>query len=444
MPPVLPDSLARLLSLLRGPFTAPSFDTFCWLVCGFIGRIGEHTITGIWQAARLAGVFHHSRAHDFFARRSWSADELGVALARVIVARFVRTDRPIRVAIDDTLFPRSGPKVFGADWLFDPEAKVGARLRRGNTFVCLGIVVRPKLLGGRAICLPVLFRLWRPGGEAEVPRSRPELAQELVAVLSERFPERRIEMLADAYYANRRLTSLPDNASAVVRLRKNAALCEPPPKPTPGRIGRPRKRGQRIGSPAEILADPKTSWRPLTIRGCSGIEERVEASALDCLWYPALGQRPVRVVICRDPERPQRPALFALATDPTLSAAEILSRFLERWSIEVAFQEAKGTLGVGEARNRVARAVERTVPFGFLCQSITVCWYLANGDARGDVARRRVEAPWYRQKRLPSFADMLVAIRRELISAEFSPTMGSKPAARELKRPGLAPLRPVA
>ena len=73
MPPVLPDSLARLLSLLRGGFTAPTFDTFCWLAHGPVGRIGEHTITGVWQAARLGGVLHHSRAHDFFARRRRSA-----------------------------------------------------------------------------------------------------------------------------------------------------------------------------------------------------------------------------------------------------------------------------------------------------------------------------------------------------------------------------------
>ena len=133
-----------------------------------------------------------------------------------------------------------------------------------------------------------------------------------------------------------------------------------------------------------------------------------------------------------------------LSTDLSLSAAEILSRFLERWSIEVAFQDAKSTLRVGEARNRVRRAVERTVPFGFVCQSITVCWYLLNGDPHDDVRRRRQAAPWYRQKRTPSFADMLVALRRELIAAEFSPPTGSERPPAEIDRLGLAPLRSVA
>ena len=76
-------------------------------------------------------------------------------------------------------------------------------------------------------------------------------------------------------------------------------------------------------------------------------------------------------------------------------------------------------LGVGEARSRTEKAVLRTVPFGMLCQSLTVAWYALYGEAEQDVRRRRLSAPWYRQKRQPSFADMLVALRREIICAQY-------------------------
>ena len=73
----------------------------------------------------------------------------------------------------------------------------------------------------------------------------------------------------------------------------------------------------------------------------------------------------------------------------------------------------------GDARNRVEKAVKRTVPFGFLTQTITIAWYAVHGDPEADLATRRRSAPWYRQKTTVSYTDMLAALRRELIRNEF-------------------------
>jgi hypothetical protein len=443
MPPALPDSLAKLLSLLCRPaFSAPSFDTFCWLVHGFIGRIGEHTITGVWQAARLGGVLHHSRAHDFFARRRWSADRLGLLVAQFVVEHFVAADAPIRMAVDDTLFRRSGRKVFAAGWHFDGDAKAGRSVQFGNLFVCLGLLVPLPGLGERVVCLPVLFRLWCPPAAGGEHQTMIELAHELVALIAARFPGRRLEFVADGAYATKALRGLPENVVALVRLRTNAALYATPPERT-GRPGRPRKKGLRLGSPAELL-DSRTSRKRIELERADGTPRRLEAVMLDCLWYSGLGQRTVRVVAAREPECPDRVLLAVLSTDLRLSAAEILSRYLDRWAIEVAFQQAKGDLGVGQARNRVARAVQRTVPFGFLCQTLTLLWYALNGDPDTDVARRRRQAPWYRQKRVPAFADMLVALRRELIRAEFQAQQLSGRSHPKTHRPRSAQTMPAA
>ncbi|MER3410308.1 MAG: hypothetical protein C4306_09470 [Thermoleophilia bacterium] len=90
--PELPGSLTALVTLLRPAFTAPTFATFCALVVGFLGWVGERTVTGMWQAARLAGVVHHWRAHDFFSRARWSPDALGLSLLDFLVAVFVPRD----------------------------------------------------------------------------------------------------------------------------------------------------------------------------------------------------------------------------------------------------------------------------------------------------------------------------------------------------------------
>ena len=117
--PVVPSSLDALLFLFRDGFNAPTFATFRMLVVGFLCRVGEHSVCGMLQAARLERVWHHSRAHALFAQRKWCPDELGLLLLDFLVARFVPPGAPLRFAVDDSLFHRAGKKVYGAAWQYD-------------------------------------------------------------------------------------------------------------------------------------------------------------------------------------------------------------------------------------------------------------------------------------------------------------------------------------
>ena len=65
-------------------------------------------------------------------------------------------------------------------------------------------------------------------------------------------------------------------------------------------------------------------------------------------------------------------------------------------------------MGVGEARNRTRRAVERTVPFGLICFSVVSLWYALHGHAPEDVTSHRTRARWYTTKTEPSFDDMTI------------------------------------
>jgi DDE superfamily endonuclease len=121
----LPRSLAELLGAFRPCFTAPTFKTFVWLVVGLVAQPGTRTVTGMLVGARLAGVWDHSRAHRFFAAARWSADALGLVVLEVIVACLLGPGAPLRLVVDDTLFRRSGGKVFGAAWHHDPLAAAG-------------------------------------------------------------------------------------------------------------------------------------------------------------------------------------------------------------------------------------------------------------------------------------------------------------------------------
>ena len=109
-----------------------------------------------------------------FTTARWSGDALGLALADLIVTHLLPAGLPLTVAVDDTLFKRSGKKVFGTAWHHDGAAKGPQPIGFGNCWVVAGIVVQLSFLS-RPVCLPVLARLWRPGtpGRSRTPECWP-------------------------------------------------------------------------------------------------------------------------------------------------------------------------------------------------------------------------------------------------------------------------------
>jgi hypothetical protein len=68
---------------------------------------------GLLAVLGLSRAWSHDRAHFFFARARWNADDLGLAVARLVVTLLVPAGEPVTGAIDDTLFRRRGKKVWG-------------------------------------------------------------------------------------------------------------------------------------------------------------------------------------------------------------------------------------------------------------------------------------------------------------------------------------------
>ena len=126
--PTAPCSLAGLLAVFRPCFTAPTFQTFVGLVVGLIAQTRRRTVCGMLTGAGLDQVWHHSRAHRLFSNARWSGDALGLVLADLIVARLLPANSALTIAVDDTLFKRSGKKVFGAARLM-----TASRRRREGT-----------------------------------------------------------------------------------------------------------------------------------------------------------------------------------------------------------------------------------------------------------------------------------------------------------------------
>ncbi|MCA1680626.1 MAG: transposase [Actinobacteria bacterium] len=433
----VPASLDGLLSLFGDCFTKPSLQTFRALVVGQISQTGLRTVCGMLVGARLSAVWDHCRAHRFFSHACWSADELGLRIAALIVERLTEPGAAILVAVDDTLLHRLGRKVHACFWHHDATANSDkAAVAWGNNWVTVGIVVRLGFLD-RAVCLPVLFRLWRPKrkqipqGKPDPERpSKPALAREMVDLLAARIAGRKLDLVGDAAYAAGAWRGLPGRVTLTSRLRSNAAIHKRKP-PRTGKRGRPAKWGERLGSLAQIALDPATQWAEATVRRYGKTEE-LKLTTIDCLWGPLGAETPVRVILVKDTAKPCGYQIALITTDLDTSAEQIVERYADRWPIEVAYEDAKHIFGVGDARNRTPKAVERTAPFQFLGMTLTIVWYALHGHHPDVVSEHRARAPWYRSKTNPSTADMLAKLRRVIIAAQYHPEHSHTPTPTEI------------
>jgi hypothetical protein len=406
----LPPSLADLLAAFRGCFSAWTFPVFCALACGLVSQTARRTVCGMLVGAGLSQTWSHHRAHRFFSHATWSIEQVSAVLARLVVRLLVADDAPVTVAIDDTLFHRRGPKVHAASWFHDGSAIGKAKVGYGNNWVILAVVVRLAFLD-RPLALPVGFALVR---KASDDASRLALARRLVEALTTALPGRRVHVVADSAYAGKALRALPASVTWTTRLRSNASLYALAP-PRTGRRGRPRLKGAKLASLAALAEE--ASFAPATVIRY-GTTTTVSLAVLRCLWYGVLGPEEVQVVFVRDRSASGYDVAL-VTTDLAASAAEVVERYATRWSIEVAIEDAKQLGGVGQARNRLERAVERTVPFGLVVNSVAICWYATAGHDPGDVHAARALAPWYRDKAQPSVLDMLAKLRRVIIAAQF-------------------------
>ena len=419
----VPASLMTLLAVFSSLFTAPSFRTFTALACGFLAQSGKRTVCGMLTGAGLSRLWSHDRAHYFFSRARWNPDDLGIAAARLVIALLVPAGEPAEVLIDDTLFRRRGKRVWAASWFHDGSAQGPAKTGFGNNWVVLAVRVRLPMIS-RPVAVPVMAKLVIKGTASA---SRLWLARRMVTRLARELPGRQIHVTADSAYAGEELRKLPDGVTWTTRLRSNAALHDLPPGRT-GRKGRPRKKGDRLPSLAKIAAGA-AFWQVTVTR--YGKTETIAVHAFTCLWYSVAGAAPVTVILIRDKSKTGHD-LALVTTEANPGIVQVIERYAARWAVEVAIGDAKQLFGAGQARNRTAAAVERTVPFMLACQALAVCWYATAGHHPADAQTRRLNAPWYTTKAEPSTADMTAKLRRVIIAARFKRLYADQPEPAEI------------
>ena len=396
----------------------PSFQTFLVLAVGWLFA-HKRTVTGIIQAAGAVDTKHHSAFHRFFACARWSLDEMGLTLLKLAPA-LIDPNKVVFLAVDDTLARKRGLKIFGVGMHHDPllSSRRTKIVNWGHSWVVLGVLMKFPFAQKRCFCLPILFRLYRSkqtvakkGGRY---RTRPQLAIEMLEIVCSAHPERRFHAIGDSTYSGKSVVAnLPENCDFTGRMVMDAALYEPPAPRKQGARGRPRKRGERLPAPREMLTQ-RCRHVELDIYGR---HDTARINTCQALWYGTAGSALCRVVAVEPTSGGRKPQAF-YSTCADADPVEVLRWYSMRWSLEVAFQESKGRLGFEEPQGWTRKAVERTAPMAMLLYALIVLWFASDGHRYCRFPHR----PWYRQKREPSFADMLTTLRRQCLRETFLQT----------------------
>jgi len=381
---------------------------FYELLSAWVCATGRRTICGMVAVMDPASRAAHDAYHRFVRSGAWHPDKLWAQIVARSVAH-LGADGPIVCLLDDTLMHRPGRNVNGAGSYRDAVRSTHSRVvfARGLNLVVLAIRVVPPW-GGMPIAIPVGVRLHRKEGA-----KLPALAAELMAELAGRLPQRRFILCADGAYACLAGDALP-RTTVISRMRRDAALFEPPPPPT-GKRGRPRSKGQRLPTPPQLAAAAH-GWEKVNIDWRGRSETKLVWSR-PVLWYGVCPKTMVRLVVMRDPAG-HEPDDFFFTTDLDMSPAVVASIYADRWAIEVTYRDVKQLAHGQEPQTWKGEGPERAANLAFwLHGAVWLCYLNTSGTTPTFTTQ-----PWYTTKRAPSFADALAELRKALWRERITPT----------------------
>jgi len=434
------DALVQQLGCV---FTEPTARTWQQIALGWVLNRGPATVTAIFRTLGDTADRHWTVYEKFFYQAAWCFSTLCAVLLQRVVYPLLReaaqagaSEMVADLAIDDTTAGRCGKHVAHAGWFKDASATGpshrGTVIHWAHNWLVGAVTLR---LPGWPLLrwvLPVLFTLYRKRTDCnpEHPfRTRQQLAGEMIRQAGEALPKVRWRVVADGQYASRDVVrALPENVNLVSRIRRDAAIYALPKARRRGQRGQPAKKGPRLPTPRQLAARRKVGWQKITLFKQGHRVERL-VLGITCLWYHVCRDKPIRLVLVRDPVGQETDDFF-FCTSATVADAEIVQRYYDRWGVEEAIQEAKQCLGFETTQGWCSKTVNRRAPLAMVLVTLVKVWYAR--CALQEPALLPEPQPWYPHKVHPSLVDMLAALRRVLWQHRITLNSRSWPRVRRL------------
>jgi hypothetical protein len=392
------------------------------LLFGMLFAGGRRTVTTWLRAAGVSDDFQDY--YYFLAALGRKIESVGNQLLALVLRTLPLPERLLLV-IDDSPTKRYGPKVEGADVHHNPTpGPADQPFLYGHVWVTISLALRHPNWGPLGLPLRAMLYV-RQKTLASIPKERGWLRFATKLQLAARLVEWAVPILkragktvwivVDGGYTKRpflrRVLRIP-RLVVVGRLRKDAALCDLPPKLRHGQRrgrGRPRKYGKHKLSLAK-RAGQRRGWKTVE---CTLYGERVTKTYKTFLatYRPAGGV--IRVVLIKEAH-----GWYAFfCTDPQQSVVAILEAFADRATIEQDFHDLKEVWGAGQQQVRNIWTNLAVYNLNLWMHTLVELW--AWDRSRKQLCDRS-NSPWDDAARRPSHANRRKALREHILRNELS------------------------
>jgi DDE superfamily endonuclease len=408
----LSPSIIAIITPFAVLFSRSSWQTASTLLLGAILCRGRRTVTGILRTIGLSQDRGFSKYHRILNSLDWSAKR-GSSILLKILLKIIGKERPV-ILIDETLERRKGKKIRAKGYYRD--AVRSSRSKTVNTTGLKWMVMALSFrfnFARRAFALP-FFTVLEPSekstkNQGKRHKTSVDWSIQMVMQLVRWAPAIPFILVGDGGFACAKLAwaCFKYNIALVSRLKMNARIYALPEEVPPGKRGRKPKKGVRLISFKEMLKMEDLPWKEVEIAGYDGKKKRVKYLTNTSMWgADSFCPIAIRWVLVKDPTGEMDP-LPLMSTDVNLTAVRMIELYVDRWGLEVTFQEARELLGVETQKQWSDKAIARTTPILMALYTI-VCLI---GHRLNEEAPIIVEkAAWYDKGTL-TFSDLLKAVR---------------------------------
>ena len=397
-------------------FSYPVWKNAVTLFMGTILCRGDRTVCAALRVMGLSQKVNFSKFHHVLNRVNWSLLSASRILLNLLVT-MTSKDTPLTFYVDETLERRKGPKIKAKGYYRDAVRSSKNTVVKSSGLKWLTLAMSWRFpFSQRTFALPFMTAL-QPSTKSNKLAKRKhkttiKWTSQMVIQLVRWLKNVPIILVGDGGFACGELAwlCLKLKVNLITRLKMNARLYNFPPVDKPGKRGRKKTKGTKLYSFKEMIEMPDLDWKEFIAEGYGNKSKKLKYISNVSLWgVDGCHPVPIRWVLVVDPEGELDP-IPLMSTDFNMSAQKIITFFIQRWNIEVTFEEVREHLGVETQRQWSDKAIARTTPI--LMGMYTIICLIAN-RLQEERPIEVAQTSWY-EKKDATFSDLLKAVRKIL------------------------------